>query len=136
MKHPWLLAGLVGALILSAVLFVRTGSPGRDVSSVHTSLLGHWRAENGDNLYYAPDMAIALTPEGTTSYHPYRVLMANEDQSWVKLLIGNNHGREVERVIQFNEERDRYRTTTTVLTDETRVQHQSTMVYVDGRQSP
>lgn len=135
MKHTWLLAGLAGAVILTAILFTRT-SDNRDTSCVETALHGHWLATNGDALYYGPNRAIALTPEGTKSYHPYRILMSNERESWMKILIANNDGKDVERVIQFNEDRDAYQTAAVILLNGKRTERFATVVYEDDKTSP
>ena len=136
MKFTWLTVGLIGIVILTAILFLRTTKETRDLSSVEVSIQGHWLAGNGDHLYYGPDQAIALSPEGTKSYHPYRVLMSNENESWMKILIANSEGRDTERVIRFNADRDAYQTTSVVLLDGQRTERFTTVDYVDNKKRP
>lgn len=136
MRHTLLLAGLACALILAVVLFFQTPGNSRNTKTVDTALLGHWQAENGDQLYYDRTMCLALTPEGTVSYHPYRPLMSNEAQSWLKILMGNNEGREVERVISFSEDRTSYQTNSVLLLSGVRHERFATVTYVDEKRTP
>ncbi len=136
MKNKWLLAGFIAALILTAVLLSRMSDNVRDTGNVEIDLQGHWLAENSDELYYGPNMVIAMTPEGTKSYHPYRVLMCNERESWMKIFIANNSGHELERVIHFNKNRNAYQTTAIVFMNGTRTERSSTVTYVDEKQQP
>ncbi|MBU1248330.1 MAG: hypothetical protein KKB70_06505 [Proteobacteria bacterium] len=136
MRFTWLTVGLIGIVILTAILFLRTSKETRDTSSVEVSIQGHWLAGNGDHLYYGPDQAIALSPEGTKSYHPYRVLLSNEKESWMKILIANSEGNEVERVIRFNANRDAYQTTSVILLGSGRTERFATLEYVDNNKRP
>lgn len=108
MYKRYLPYGIGLALLLTALLLVRTCS-GRSVDGLQQALLGHWRASNGQEIYYAPGEAVAVAPEGTRSYHPWRVLMVNERDSWMKILIANSDGENVTRVLQFDAARTGYR---------------------------
>jgi hypothetical protein len=96
------------ALLLTVLLLFRTCS-GRPAEGLEQSLLGHWRTADGMEIYYAPGKAVGVSSEGTRSYHPWRVLLVNEEDSWMKILIGNSDGENVTRVLQFNEDRTVYR---------------------------
>lgn len=96
------------ALILTLALLFRTCST-RPEGGLEQTLLGHWRTSTGMDLYYAPDMAVGVSKEGTRSYHPWRVLMINERDSWMKILIANSDGENVTRVLQFNADRTVYK---------------------------
>lgn len=136
MNKTILIGGLILALGLTVFLLSRTTGDRRDTNAVETSLLGHWAATNGDEIFYSPDMAVAVTKDGTRSYHPYRVLMSNEAQSWLKILIQNMEGEPVARVLRFAENRRSYATFIPVLTAEGRTLREATLLYVDDRQAP
>lgn len=108
MNKRYLPLGIALAVILTLVLLLRTCS-GRPSVGLEQSLLGHWRTQDGMEFYYSEGKAVGVSPEGTRSYHPWRVLLVNEKDSWMKILIGNSEGVEVTRVLQFNEERTEYR---------------------------
>lgn len=128
---------LAAAVILTLILLSQTMRDDRDVSRVEPALTGHWQAENGDEIYFGGDMATAVGRDGTLSYHPYRVLMANNADDWIKILIANNDGEEVVRVIRFNPDRESYQTTIRLQDGQGRnVEKVVTMHYVDGRTAP
>ncbi len=136
MKNTWLITGFIAALVLTAVLFFRMSDDIRDTGNVEIDIQGHWLAENSDELFYGPSMVIAITPEGTKSYHPYRVLMCNERESWMKILIANNSGHDMERVIHFNKNRNAYQTTAIVFMNGIKTERFSTVTYMDDSQQP
>ena len=128
---------LAAAVILTLILLSQTMRDDRDVSRVELALLGHWQAENGDEIYYGPDVATAMGRDGTMSFHPYRVLMANNTDDWVKILIANNDGEDVVRIIRFNPDRESYQTTIRLDDGQGRgVEKVITIHYVDGLTAP
>ncbi|MEF2146164.1 MAG: hypothetical protein V3573_12030 [Desulfovibrionaceae bacterium] len=80
---------------------------------------------------------MAVAPEGTVSHHPYRVLMYNDKESWLKILISNTDGKDVERVIQFGEDRNSYRASHAPGLDrQSQPGAMSTAHYVDAEMRP
>lgn len=108
MYKRYLPFGIVFALLLTMALLFQTCSS-RPAGGLEQSLLGHWRTADGLDLYYSEGRAVGVSKEGTRSYHPWRVLLINEEASWMKILIGNSDGADVTRVLQFNEDRTVYR---------------------------
>ncbi|MGE4290767.1 MAG: hypothetical protein AB7E32_01030 [Desulfovibrio sp.] len=108
MYKRYLPYGIGAALLLTMALLTQTCS-GRATENLEQSLLGHWRTADGMEIYYSEGRAVGVSVEGTRSYHPWRILLVNEKDSWMKILIGNSDGVDVSRVLQFNEDRTVYR---------------------------
>jgi hypothetical protein len=128
---------LAAAVILTLILLSQTMRDDRDICRVDSALLGHWQAENGDELYFGADLATAVGRDGTLSYHPYRVLMANDADGWIKILIANNDGQDVVRVIRFNPDRESYQTSIRLEDSQGHaVEKVVTIHYVDEQTAP
>ena len=128
---------LAAAIILTLILLSQTMRDGRDAGNVEQALVGHWAAQDGDDIYFSTGLATAVGSDGTVSYHPYRVLMANNADNWVKILIANNDGQDVVRVIRFNPDRESYQTTIRLEDGQGRgVDKVITIHYVDGLTAP
>ncbi|MGE4553893.1 MAG: hypothetical protein AB7D57_12335 [Desulfovibrionaceae bacterium] len=123
---------VAAAVVLTLILLSHTTQPRRDAGDVEQALLGHWVAENGDDLYWDQNLVTAVTRTGTHSYHPWRVLMSNESEGWVRVLIANNAGENVVRLIRFNPDRKSYQTSLRLTDPDGRVLDQVVTVTYQG----
>lgn len=128
---------VAAAVVLFLVLLSRTTQPRRDAGNVEQALLGHWQAENTDNVYWDQDLVTTVTGSGTRSYHPWRVLMSNESEGWVRVLVANNAGENVVRLIRFNPDRKSYQTSLRLSESDGRaLDRVVTVTYVDAIRRP
>lgn len=88
--------------ILLLVLISSCGKSGRDLSTPHGRLVGHWATDAGDHLYYSKidsktEMGtyILVQPNGNTAKHRYKIVseIPKGERIIVQLLFASGDSR-------------------------------------------